>query len=52
MLNISDYLEDLQYPQMLSLAQDYGTEIMVGSLLALTSKHILTMVVVRHRRAQ
>ncbi|KAJ8591044.1 glycoside hydrolase family 29 protein [Rhizopogon salebrosus TDB-379] len=28
MLNISDYLEDLQYPQMLSLAQDYGTEIM------------------------
>ncbi|KAF9222359.1 glycoside hydrolase family 29 protein [Gyrodon lividus] len=28
MLNITDYLEDLQYPQMLSLALDYGTEIM------------------------
>ncbi|KAG2074850.1 glycoside hydrolase family 29 protein [Suillus decipiens] len=27
-LNISDYIEDLQYPQMLSLALDYGTEIM------------------------
>ncbi|KAF8131998.1 glycoside hydrolase family 29 protein [Boletus edulis] len=28
MLNISDYIQDLQYPQMLSLAVDYGTEIM------------------------
>ncbi|KAG2123005.1 glycoside hydrolase family 29 protein [Suillus cothurnatus] len=27
-LNISDYVEDLQYPQMLSLALDYDTEIM------------------------
>ncbi|KAG2032284.1 glycoside hydrolase family 29 protein [Suillus americanus] len=27
-LNIDDYVEDLQYPQMLSLARDYGTEIM------------------------
>jgi hypothetical protein len=32
-LNISDYIEDLQYPQMLSLALDYDTEIMVSSLL-------------------
>jgi hypothetical protein len=29
MLNISDYVQDLQYPHMLSLALDYGTEIMV-----------------------
>ncbi|KAH7883390.1 glycoside hydrolase family 29 protein [Phlebopus sp. FC_14] len=28
MLNITDYLEDLQYPQMLSLALDYDSEIM------------------------
>ncbi|KAF8557825.1 hypothetical protein OG21DRAFT_1504787 [Imleria badia] len=28
MLNISDYVQDLQYPHMLSLALDYGTEIM------------------------
>ncbi|KIJ11300.1 glycoside hydrolase family 29 protein [Paxillus involutus ATCC 200175] len=28
MLNITDYVEDLQYPHMLSLALDYGTEIM------------------------
>ncbi|KAH7912706.1 glycoside hydrolase family 29 protein [Hygrophoropsis aurantiaca] len=28
MLNISDFLEDLQYPQMLSLALEYETEIM------------------------
>ncbi|KAG1828517.1 glycoside hydrolase family 29 protein [Suillus variegatus] len=28
MLNISDYIEDLQYPQMVSLALDYDTEIM------------------------
>ncbi|KAH0828992.1 glycoside hydrolase family 29 protein [Lanmaoa asiatica] len=27
-LNISDYIQDLQYPHMLSLALDYGTEIM------------------------
>ncbi|KAH7929517.1 glycoside hydrolase family 29 protein [Leucogyrophana mollusca] len=27
-LNISDFIEDLQYPQMLSLALDYETEIM------------------------
>ncbi|KAG1794155.1 glycoside hydrolase family 29 protein [Suillus plorans] len=27
-LNISDYIEDLQYPQMVSLALDYDTEIM------------------------
>ncbi|KAG1818020.1 glycoside hydrolase family 29 protein [Suillus subaureus] len=27
-LNISDYIEDLQYPQILSLALDYDTEIM------------------------
>lgn len=32
-LNISDYIEDLQYPQMLSLALDYDTEIMVSSFL-------------------
>jgi alpha-L-fucosidase len=31
MLNITDYVEDLQYPHMLSLALDYGTEIMVRS---------------------
>jgi alpha-L-fucosidase len=30
-LNISNYVEDLQYPQMLSLALDYDTEIMVSS---------------------
>ena len=35
MLNISDYIEDLEYPQMLSLALDYGTEIMVSLLLTL-----------------
>lgn len=29
MLNISDYIQDLQYPHMLSLALDYGSEIMV-----------------------
>ncbi|KAG6332762.1 hypothetical protein ID866_6327 [Astraeus odoratus] len=29
MLNITDYLDDLLLPQMLSLAEDYGTEIMV-----------------------
>ncbi|KAG8220485.1 hypothetical protein J3R82DRAFT_3181 [Butyriboletus roseoflavus] len=28
MLNISDYIQDLQYLHMLSLALDYGTEIM------------------------
>ncbi|KIK92770.1 glycoside hydrolase family 29 protein [Paxillus rubicundulus Ve08.2h10] len=28
MLDITDYVEDLQYPHMLSLALDYGTEIM------------------------
>ena len=29
MLDISDYIRDLQYPHMLSLALDYGTEVMV-----------------------
>lgn len=29
MLNITDYLDDLLLPQMVSLAVDYGTEIMV-----------------------
>ncbi|EIW80256.1 glycoside hydrolase family 29 protein [Coniophora puteana RWD-64-598 SS2] len=28
LLNVSDFLEDIQYPQMLSLALDYDTEIM------------------------
>ena len=29
-LNITDYLEDLQLPQMLDLAEIYDTEIMVS----------------------
>lgn len=29
MVEISDYIQDLQYPHMLSLALDYGSEIMV-----------------------
>jgi alpha-L-fucosidase len=29
MLNISDYIQDLLYPHMVSLALDYGSEIMV-----------------------
>jgi alpha-L-fucosidase len=29
MVNITDYIQDLQYPHMLSLALDYGSEIMV-----------------------
>lgn len=52
MLDINDYIEDLQYPQMLSLALDYGTEIMVSPLLALTYEYALTRVVVRHWRPQ
>lgn len=42
MLNISDYIQDLQYPHMLSLALDYGTEIMVRQdevVVFLTNAH-------------
>lgn len=33
MLNITDYLDDLLFPHMVSLAVDYGTEIMVRGLI-------------------
>jgi alpha-L-fucosidase len=36
-LDINDYLEDLQLPHMLLLAEQYDTEIMVGILLSAIS---------------
>jgi hypothetical protein len=35
-LNISDYLDDLQLPQMLDLVERYDSEIMVTNLLSHT----------------
>ena len=51
MLDISDYVQDLLYPHMLSLALDYGSEIMVCQYEV--GVFALTLVeVVRHRWSQ